>query len=303
VRWRTPRASSNASGREPVAEEQLRLLLAENPEQGWRTFIDAYTPVLLALIERAGIVDRDEAMEVYVRACERLAANHYAALRRRDPSLGSLTGWLVVIIRRAAVDWIRSRAGRKRMFASIRELDRFHQRLFELFYWEGRRPTEAAALLNVEMKEDVSLDRVFQALERIDDVLSMRQRSELLSMAARSRPAVPLEGRDDEPLVDPPAATLDPEAVMRARERDEQLTRALATLPSEDAVIVSLKFVEGLTRAEIQRFLRLPELTEHRVRTIVATLRARLSDAERGDLRDSRTTSQPMRTTPGIQDA
>jgi RNA polymerase sigma factor (sigma-70 family) len=303
VRWRTPRASSSASGGEPVGEEELRLLLAENPEKGWRTFIDAYTPVLLALIERAGIVDRDEAMEVYVRACERLAANHCAALRRRDPSLGSLTGWLVVIIRRAAVDWVRSRAGRKRMFASIRELDRFHQRLFELFYWEGRRPTEAAALLHVEMKEEITLDRVFQALERIDDVLSLRQRSELLSMAARSRPAVPLEGTDDEPVVDPPATTLDPEAALRARERDEQLTQALATLPSEDAVIVSLKFVEGLTRTEIQRFLRLPELTEHRVRTIVATLRERLSDVERGGLTHARTNAPAIKTTPGVQDA
>jgi hypothetical protein len=56
----------------------------------------------------------------------------------------------------------------------------------------------------------------------------------------------------------------------------------MATLPAEDAVIVSLKFVEGLTRPQIQRFLRLPELTEHRVRTIVATLRTRLMDAERG---------------------
>lgn len=299
--WRSQRASTGVPAQEPVPEERLRLLLAEDPEKGWRAFIDAYTPALLAFIERGGIVDRDEAMEVYVRACERLAANHYAALRRRDASIGSLTGWLAVIIRRAAVDWVRSRAGRRRMFASVRELDRFHQRLFELFYWEGLRPAEAAELLHVELKEDVSLDSVFDALERIDGVLSTRHRSELLSMAARSRPTVSLEGDDDAPVVDPPAETLDPEAVLRAREREGQLTRALATLPAEDAVIVSLKFVEGLTRAQIQRFLRLPELTEHRVRTIVVTLRARLAEAERGDILDVRHDSDALRTTPGVQ--
>ena len=279
VSWR-----STGPSPEPVSEERLQSWLIEDPERGWRAFIDGYTPMLLGLIERAGIVDRDEIMEVYVQACERLAAGNYAALRRRDPSRGSLTGWLAVVVKRAAVDWVRSRAGRRRMFAAIRELDPFHQRLFELFYWDGRRPTEAAELLRVEMKQDVAVDRVFEALERIDSALSARHRSELLSMVARSRAATSLEGDDETTTVDPPAESLDPEALLRARERHEQLTRALATLPAEDAVIVSLKYVEGLTRPQIQRFLRLSELTEHRVRTIVATLRARLADAEVQDV-------------------
>lgn len=301
--WRRRTTATGADATGPVTEEQLRQRLAEDPERGWRAFIDAYTPALLSLVERAGIVDRDEAMEVYVRACERLAANHYAALRRRDPSAGSLTGWLAVVVRRAAVDWIRSRAGRRRLFGCVRELDRFHQRLFELFYWDGRRPTEAAELLRVELRQEVPLDRVFDALERIDGVLSDRHRAELLSMTARSRAAIPLDTSDnDEPALDAPAADLDPEAMMRAREREDLLARALATLPPEDAVIVSLKFVEGLTRAQIQRFLRLPELTEHRVRTIVATLRARLSDAERGEPAGSRQVAQAMPAAPGVQD-
>jgi DNA-directed RNA polymerase specialized sigma24 family protein len=257
-------------------------VLAEDFGRGWRAFIDGYTSTLLALIERAGIVDRDEAMEVYVQACERLAAHDCAALRRRDPSMGSFAGWLAVIVKRAAVDWVRSRAGRRRMFAAIRELDRFHQRLFEMFYWDGRRPAEAAELLSVEMKQEVTLDRVFAALERIDSVLSARHRSELLSMVARSHAAVSLEVDDETQTPEPPAPDLDPEAQLGARERSDQLTRALAALPPEDAVIVSLKFVEGLSRPQIQRFLRLPGLTEHRVRTIVATLRAHLLAAERG---------------------
>ena len=267
---------------EPITEERLRQLLAVDPAKGWRAFIDGYTPVLLTLIERAGIVDRDEVMEVYVQACERLAAHGYAALTRRDASIGSFAGWLAVIVRRAAVDWVRSRAGRRRMFAAIREMDRFHQRLFELFYWEGRRPAEAAEWLRVEMKQDVTLSAVFDALERVDAALSARHRSELISLAARSQAVVPLDVDDDTPGVDPPAPDLDPEGALRARERSDQLTRALAALPAEDAVIVSLKFVEGMTRAQIRRFLRLPELTEHRVRTIVATLRAQLTAAERG---------------------
>jgi DNA-directed RNA polymerase specialized sigma24 family protein len=281
VRW-PRRAATGGPASAPLSEERLRQLLAADPERGWRAFIDAETPTMLALIARTGIVDHDEAMEVYVRACERLAANDCAALRRRDPSLGSLAGWLAVVIKRAAVDWIRSRTGRRRIFASVRELDRFHQRLFELFYWEGRRPSEAAEVLSVEMKRDVGTAEVFEALERVDSVLTARHRVDLLSTLARHRPATPLEGEDDEPTMDPPSEVLDPESELGAREREEQLARALASLPAEDAVIINLKFVEGLTRPQIQRFLRLPELTEHRVRTIVATLRTRLAEVGQG---------------------
>ena len=83
VAWRRQTTAADvASG--PISEDRLRLLLAEDPARGWQAFIDTYTPALLGMIERAGIGDRDEAMEIYVRACERLAANDCAALRRRD---------------------------------------------------------------------------------------------------------------------------------------------------------------------------------------------------------------------------
>ena len=45
-------------------DPEFRTLLAADPPQAWRVFIDRHTPTLLALIERAGIVNRDEAMEV-----------------------------------------------------------------------------------------------------------------------------------------------------------------------------------------------------------------------------------------------
>jgi RNA polymerase sigma factor (sigma-70 family) len=281
VLWRGRQAAGPGT-RPPESDDEWPSLLAADPGRGWRAFIDAYTPFLLAQIERAGVVDRDEAMEIYTRVCERLSDQHCAALRRRDPGAGSLRGWLAVVVRRAAVDYVRSQIGRRRMFGAVRELDRFHQRLFELYYWEGRALAEATEALRVEVKQDVTLETVLDALETVDRALSDRHRSELLSLVARSRTPVSLDGTADEstPIVEPASEMPDPEAALGARELEDRLNRALATLPPEDAAIVSLKYVEGLTRVQIQRLLRLPELTEHRVRTIVATLRSRLS-AER----------------------
>jgi RNA polymerase sigma factor (sigma-70 family) len=276
VIWRGRQAADPGIG-VPVKDDEWAALIAADPARGWRRFIDTHTPFLLAQIERADVVDRDEAMEIYTRVCERLSDGNCAALRRRDPGAGSLRGWLAVVVRRAAVDYVRSQLGRRRMFGAVKELDRFHQRLFELYYWERRSLAEATEVLRVELKQDVSLETVLDSLETVDRALSERHRSELLSLVARARPAS-LDDPDGVSAVDEPIATTpDPESAMRARELEGRLNRALATLPPEDAAIVTLKYVEGLTRTQIQRLLRLPDLTEHRVRAIVATLRARLS--------------------------
>jgi DNA-directed RNA polymerase specialized sigma24 family protein len=273
-----------------------------DPEAGWREFIDRHTPTLLSLIERAGIVDRDEAMEIYVRTCTRLSEHDYAALRRRDPSKGSLEGWLAVVVKRTIVDWVRSRAGRRRLFAAIRHLDRLHQRLFELYYWDERRLAEAAQILSAELRTDVSLATVLDALETIDAALTARHRSDLLSLAARSRHASSLDDdQEGAPIIEPAVDAPSPEAMLRAREMEARLEQALTKLPPEDAAIVSLKYGEGLTRPQIQRLLRLPVLTEHRVRTILAALRAHLGEDDAAAT--ARQPASSMTVLPGGRDA
>lgn len=268
LRWFRQASGASAS------DEQIAALLASDPERGWTAFIETHTPTLLALIERAGVVDRDEAMEVYTRVCTRLSDDGYAALRRRDPAVGSLAGWLAVVVRRAAVDYVRAQIGRRRMFGAVRDLDRAHQRVFELYYWDRRPLAEVTEVLRMETAQDATLEDVLDRLETIDRVLTDRHRAELLSLVARSRAPVPLDDAGDEaPSTSPVAETPDPETMLRIRETEARLHRALAALPAEDAAIVSLKYGEGLTRPQIQRVLRLPDLSEHRVRTIVATLR------------------------------
>ncbi len=275
LRWLRPTAS-------PASDEQITRLLASDPERGWAAFIDAYTPALLALIERAGAVDRDEAMEVYTRVCARLSDDGYAALRRRDPAAGSLHGWLAVVVRGAAVDYVRSQIGRRRMFGSVAALDRRHQRVFELYYWDRRPLAEVTEVLRVEGREDVTLDQVLEWLEVVDGVLTERHRAELLALVARTHAPVSLDDGDGpSPVPEPASDAPDPELALRIRETDARLHAALAALPPEDAAIVSLKYGEGLTRPQIQRILALPDLSEHRVRTIVASLRSQLAGESR----------------------
>lgn len=257
----------------PGDDPALRQLLAGDPERGWRAFVDGYTPLMIASIEQAGVRDRDEVMEIYTRACEHLAADGCARLKRHDPGKGSLSAWLVTVVRNVVVDWARSRKGRRRLFGAIRSLREADQRVFELYYWRERRPAEIAEMLTDQGGQPIGLAGVFESLARIEEVLSERHRTELLSMVARARPPAPLEDDQGELAVDVPADDASPETLLRIKEASAALAAALAELPPEDALIVSLKYLDGLSDGQVRDALHLDRLAPDRVRDIIKRLR------------------------------
>jgi DNA-directed RNA polymerase specialized sigma24 family protein len=259
-----------------LSDDALRTLLIGDPERGWRAFIDQCSPTLVALIERAGAADRDAVNEIYVRVCERLAADDCRRLRRFDPAKGSLAAWLTIVVRHALVDWVRSRAGLRRLFGAVERLARFDQRVFALYYWDRLRVAEIVVELRREAPgEAIGTARVLDALARIDAALSDRQRRELLSQLARVRVSRGFdeleEGRDVATGDD------DPERATASRELDARFASALASLPDEDAAILRLTFVQGWSRSVVQRALHLVELTDERLQGILRALRERLA--------------------------
>lgn len=257
-------------------DAEIRDLLGTDPPRAWRAFVDRYTPSLLALIERAGIRDYDEAMELYLMTCERLAADNCARLRRHDPAKGPIGAWLGTVVRNVIVDWVRSRAGRRRLFHAVTALPPRAQQVFELYYWQDRTPSEIAEILTMREAQPVGLGEVFEAMDAVDGVLNERHRRELLAMAVRARTPVSLE-MELEGGLDVAAAAPDPEHALGARERTAALDRALASLPPEDAAIVRLRYVQGLTRTDIEHALHIDHLPEARVKSIVGRLRALLA--------------------------
>lgn len=263
-----------------LTDDDFRRHLATDTDRAWRVFVNAYTPTLVALIERGGVRDHDEAMEVYTLVCERLSADRCARLRRRDPAKGVLAAWLAVVVRHTMVDWVRHRAGRRRLFGSIQELEPLHQEVFELYFWDERTPSEITEELCVRLKRRVSLGEVLAALDRIQAQLSDRQRSELVSAGMRARRAISLDAPEEGPL-DVIDERPNPDEALAAGEQTAAFESALAGLPAEDAVIVRLRYVHALSLADIQRALHLTELKERRVRDILDRLRACLEAVPR----------------------
>ncbi len=220
-------------------------------------------------------------MDVYVLICEQLSANRFERLRTQDASRGSLGGWLAVVARHAVVDWIRSRKGRRRLFQAVKDLEPQDQQIFEMYYWENHTPSEIAELLAPPDKR-ADLAAVFESLERIQVALSARSRAELLALAARSQAPVPLEeSLAADRLADPRS---DLEGAARVAQMNAGLEGALGRLPAEDAAIVRLKYVEGLSLRDIERALGISTLSAKRVDEILGRLRASLEELGVGAL-------------------
>ena len=266
---------------EGLTDRALQDLLNGDPQQGWRAFIDQYTPLILGVLQRSGIRDRDEMLGVYTLVAERLVANDCARLRARRAAGGSLAAWLAVVVRNVVVDWVRGRAGRLRLFAAVQELPETDQQVFELYYWEERRVAEISGILSTKRAREFAVTAVLESLERINAVLTERHRSELLSTALRRRTPEALESADGELVVDPPAPVLSPEEEALRAERDRQLRRALGALPAEDAAIVRLHVEEGLTLPQVRSALRLDALTQSRVQGVLARLKQLLMEDRR----------------------
>jgi DNA-directed RNA polymerase specialized sigma24 family protein len=98
-----------------------------------------------------------------------------------------------------------------------------------------------------------------------------------MALTARSRQPISLDAPDGPEELPVVTADIDPETRARIRELQQRLETALAALPAEDAVIVRLRFCEGLSIRDVQRALRLPSLSEARITGILARLRSTMS--------------------------
>ena len=258
----------------PLSDDDLRQAIRNDPDAGWRAFIDQYTPLLIGLLRKAGLVDRDEVMDVYVLICEQLSADRCQRLRTYDSSRGRIGGWLSVVARNAVIDWIRSRKGRRRLFHAVKDLPRFDQRVFELYYWDERTLTEMAEMLSQETGTAADVSAVAEAMERVQRALTERHRADLLALAVRSKPAVPIDDTDATDRVPDPHA--DPEMSARLAQLNTGLESALSRLPAEDAAIVRLKYIEGLPTGDIERAIGVT-LSPRRIQELLSRLRAMLT--------------------------
>jgi RNA polymerase sigma factor (sigma-70 family) len=96
----------------PVLVQLLRAATDEQRDAAWAAFVAEFSRLILYAARQAGTA-ADDTMDAYAHALERLRADDLARLRAyRDDGRTRFTTWLVVVVRRLALDHWRTRYGR-----------------------------------------------------------------------------------------------------------------------------------------------------------------------------------------------
>lgn len=219
-----------------------------------------------ALARRRGLVGDDaDDFAAHVRA--RFVESEYAALRQFRGE-AAITTYLSVVI----ASWLRAylfaREGRWRPSAAALRLGPVAVQLERLVSRSGRTANEAIAEL----------------LAGGDQPYTERELRDMLRALPHRLPLRPQVVAGDLALAVPSAATTQADARVVADEHDLAVARAqraletaLQTLPHDDRVLVTMRFLDGLSVADIARTLRLEQKPLYRrLERAVTALRRQL---------------------------
>jgi RNA polymerase sigma factor (sigma-70 family) len=263
---------------EQSAENILQQLRSRDPHGAWTEFLDEYS-VLIFQVVRHFDRDLDRSSDCFQFVCEKLSEGRFRRLRRFKPqATATFSTWLRAVVRNLCLDWRRKEFGRRRPFRSISRLSIFDQEVFSCVYERGASAEEALHLLQSRFL-DVTLERVAESRERIEEALTTKQRWLLGVRSMRRAPGAattfeeaevaPLEIIDHRP---------DPETQALLSERRGALDRALDQLSRRERFLVRLRFEQELTLEQIAKLLDLgnAQRADRQIKDILARLREEL---------------------------
>ena len=248
------------------SDSDLLDLVRRNPRAGWNCFLERYAGFIFRHLQRIGL-DYDETMERFVYICSKLAEGNCRRLREvrhlgRDDEL---VPWIRTVTERFAVSWLWSKRGRDRLPNAIGELDPMDQRVFDLHFRVGLKPSAILERLQTEGLDPVSPADVFESLERVLSRLSENRRWKLLGrllsrQKAESLTSLAIGSRAWEPEETVP----DAESILLKKEQKQKLEDLLGRLSDRSRLILQLRTEEGLAYNEISRALGISQSSARR---------------------------------------
>lgn len=222
----------------------------EAQEAAWKEFLRRHSQLILK-IAHSFVSEQDAAMELYLHACERLAANNFAKLRTYDPTRGKtpakVSTWLAVVVRNLCIERHRRSEGRKRYPEAVADLSSLDQKVFELYFWEGYSQREIVR--NFETEPDYDGEAVPAAMSRLRDL----ELSPSKSWARQPSEEVELLG---EALHE---AEVSSEGGRSEADRREWIEMLLEDLPPKQRLAVRWYYWTGVSASGIARLLQVSQ--------------------------------------------
>ena len=243
--------------RDLLAERMLRLLSLDR-EKGWRAFERFFESDILKLIRRhlPGPVNEDLRRDAYQVVCLALIDGDYRRLKAFGGS-GSFAGFVLRIVDRLLIDFVRRIAPRRRLPAGVARQSALDREVYRLVFWEhiAQRADILAAHLRARLDSVPEIAEIAAALARVAVHAPMGQEIARL---------VPVDAEPDDLVA---GTEPSPEEQLFDAEREEELAaaldvleRAILTLPASERLYLTIALggPEPPPSREIARLMQRP---------------------------------------------
>ena len=264
---------------QPPIENLLKNLASADPREAWTEFLSQYSPTIYQVV-RHFETDLDRSSDCFQFVCEHLIKDKARRLRKfKGEGAATFPTWLRAVVRNLCIDWHRKQFGRRRPFRAVSRLSAFDQEVFHVIYERGTPIDDGLTILAAAFP-NVTEAAVVQSRERIEKVLTTRQRWLLVNRAVRGDAYASDSEKAEAGVLAISDPRPDPEALAMQKENEERLERVLANLSSKDRMLLRLRFEQDLTLEQIAKILGTgnAQRADRQLKEILARIRRTMFD-------------------------
>ena len=230
------------------AAKLLHRLASPDAGMAWLEFLERYSPLIMHVASQFEY-EQDRISECFLYACEQLNDNGFRRLLKFDTAgKAQFRVWLGAVVFNLCVDWHRREYGRATVLPAIAALPAFDQAVYRMVVEQGMDKEASYQTLRADFP-DLTRELVANAVARIFSLLTPRQRWQI-TVRMRGRKSARGGSRHGgiENLPDPLGG---PEDEAQKQEDLENLHEAMSRLPTNQRLLLRLRFQEGLTLRKI----------------------------------------------------
>jgi RNA polymerase sigma factor (sigma-70 family) len=244
--------------------EEWRVKLDIDSDTAWELFIGRYRGLILSVVRRT-VSDEDDVSDIFAEVCALLSADQLARLRSHtETGKARFSTWLVTVVQRIAIDWIRRRDGRRRV-STPGGLSPIQSEIFDALVRRHCSHVEAYELTRQRLAADLPFGQFMKEVRATYSWLAQNGRT-----VAHYFPGPPDPIEQGEPLADE-AALINDSSV--------RLTVVLQKLTPDERLAVRLFVIDELSADEVAKIVGWPnaKAVYNRVYRALRSLRGDLS--------------------------
>jgi len=243
----------NSSGARTPAAEILRRFSSADAGPAWTEFLDQYSPLVMKIANRFQY-SQGRASDCFLFVCEQLNDNGFSRLLRFNTA-GDVRfrTWLATVVFNLCVDWHRREYGRATLLPAISALPAFDQSVYRLVIEKGMDKETAFQTLRSD-HPDLTREIVCKSVVRVYSILTPNQRWQITVRHHRKQPNANKPSQRPDALPDPKSS---PENEIQKQQDLEALQAAMDRLPSQQALLLNLRFQQGLSLKKIAEMMHL----------------------------------------------